>query len=83
MEKMFVIALIISVAFVCFRVIETKFVKKEEVDLKTVVVDTLLVYLSSIIGIHCSEWVPKSIISGGSSTSTSTPVDVFTDAPKF
>ena len=48
MKNIYLIALIISVIFLIVKFIELRFIKKENITLKSIVIDTMLVYLSSI-----------------------------------
>jgi hypothetical protein len=50
MEKMFILAIIITCLFVFIRVLEMKFVDKEWKPLKTIIRDAVIVFVSSLVG---------------------------------
>ena len=76
MDQIYIIALIISVAFVFFKMIEIKYIKKCDFVVKEIIVDALLVYLSSLAGLYGIGYIyPLKI--------PDAPVQVFTDEPKF
>ena len=79
MEQIFITALIIAIAFVVFRTIEIKYIKKTDLIVKDVVIDTLLVYISGLIGIYGIDYIrPLSLKQEGGS-----PPETFTEPPKF
>ena len=80
MDKIFVIAAIISVIFLISKFIEMRFVEKETKPLKFLIRDSLLVYFSVVFGDFVIGQV-NPMIKGGSSASTVT--QVFTDNPGF
>ena len=80
MDKIFVIAAIISVIFLISKFIEMRFVEKETKPLKLLIRDALLVYFSVVFGDFVIGQI-NPMIKGGSNASTVTPV--FTDNPGF
>jgi len=50
MTNIYLIALIISLVFLIVKFIELRFMKRENLSLKSIVVDTILVYCSSVGG---------------------------------
>ncbi len=80
MEKIFVVAGVISMAYLLFKFIEMRFIEKENKPFKYLLRDTLLVYFSVFAGIFVYEQltpVVKDTISP-----TPNPM-VFTDNPEF
>ena len=80
MDKIFVIAAVISVIFLISKFIEMRFVEKETKPLKFLIRDSLLVYFSVVFGDFLIGQI-NPMIKGGSSASTVT--QVFTDNPGF
>ena len=76
MDQIFILALLISVSFLICKVLEIKFIKKEPIAPKDIIRDTLLVYVSSVIGIYGIEYIHPSKI-------TDSSIQVFTDHPNF
>lgn len=76
MEQIFIVALLIAVSFVCFKVIDSMIIKKEQIGIKDIVKDALLVYLSSMVGMYAIDYIqpfkPKA-----------SSIQVFTDSPNF
>lgn len=52
MERMFTVSIAILVVYFIVRVIDIKFICKKNVVIKEIIKESLLVYLSSIIGIY-------------------------------
>jgi hypothetical protein len=77
MESIFVIAGVISIIFFISKFIEMRFIEKENKPLKLLIRDTLLVYISVILGNFILKQLNPIIHSGGEN-----PV-VFTDNPEF
>jgi hypothetical protein len=80
MDNIFVIAGIIAVIFFIIKFIEMRFIDKESKPLKLLIRDTLVVYVSVIIGYFILEQLKPVIQSAGEGPS-GTPV--FTDNPGF
>ena len=81
MENIFLIAGFIAVVFFLIKFIEMRFIEKEAKPLKILFRDTIIVYLSSIIGVLLINQI-KPILQNGGIGGTSTPA-VFTDNPAF
>lgn len=77
MDNIFLIAGIIAFIFLIAKFIEMRFIEKENKPLKLLVRDTILVYVSVLIGIFTYEQV-NPIMEGN----VVTPA-VFTDNPSF
>jgi hypothetical protein len=77
MENLFLNAGIIAVVYLLIRFAEMRVILKESRPLKDLVKDTLLVYVSVILGIYIIEQVVPSE-SGGNKI-----LGAFTDAPGF
>ena len=74
------IALIIAIVFLVIKFIEMRFIEKENKPLKLLIRDTLLVYISVVLGYYILEQL-KPVIQNGGSNIVNTPV--FTDNPGF
>lgn len=79
MDNIFVTAAIISVIFIIAKFIEMRFIEKEAKPLKFLIRDTLLVYVSVIMGYFILGQLKPMIQEGGA---ISTP-QVFTGNPEF
>jgi len=79
MDNIFVSAAIISVIFIIAKFIEMRFIDKEAKPLKFLIRDTLLVYVSVIMGYFILGQLKPMIQEGGA---ISTP-QVFTGNPEF
>ena len=76
MDNIYLIALGISIVFFVCKFFEVRFVLKEKVNFKQLLIDTFLVYFSVIIGnFIISQFLDK--------TKTLTQAPVFIDNPKF
>jgi hypothetical protein len=69
-------AAIVSIVFIIFKFLETRFILKETINLKQLLIDGILVYLSVIIGHFINEQLVQQ-------TSSLGQAPVFIDAPKF
>ena len=78
MDNIFFTAAVISVIFLIIKFIEMRFISKETIPLKKLVMDCLVVYFSVIIGYYVLEQVTPVI----EKTTTVIP-PVFTDNPDF
>ena len=77
MDNIFLISGIIACIFLIAKFIEMRFIEKENKPLKLLIRDTILVYISVVIGIFTYEQV-NPIMEGTVITPT-----VFTDNPNF
>ena len=79
MDNIFIIAAIISVIFIIAKFIEMRFIEKESKPLKLLIRDTLLVYVSVILGYFILGQLKPMIQDGGNIVAP----QVFTDNPGF
>lgn len=76
MDNIYIIALTVSIVYVISKFFEIRFILKENINLKQLMIDTILVYFSVIIGIFIMEqFINK--------TKDLTQAPVFIDTPKF
>ena len=76
MDK-FVISAIISVLFVLIKILETKFIKKDEKpDIKKLTRDGLLVYIAAFSGLYLTDLIQDTNVKGDTPTA-------FIDKPEF
>lgn len=76
MDNIYVIAITISVVYIISKFFEIRFILKENINLKQLTIDTILVYFSVILGTFIIEqFLDK--------TKNLTQAPVFIDAPKF
>ena len=76
MDDIYVIALTISVVYMISKFFEIRFILKENVNLKQLTIDTILVYFSVILGTFIIEQFLNK-------TKNLTQAPVFIDTPKF
>jgi hypothetical protein len=76
MDNIYVIALTISVVYMISKFFEIRFILKENVNLKQLTIDTILVYFSVILGTFIIEQFLNK-------TKNLTQAPVFIDTPKF
>jgi hypothetical protein len=74
--SMFVIGVVISVVYIIFKFIEMKYILKEKKPIKTLVRDSVIVYISVVVGYYTLTQISSDIIVNA------TP-EVFTDNPGF
>ena len=78
--NVYVFALSVSIIYFLIKLFEMKYMKKEDITLKTILRDTLLVYISVVVG----DFIIAQIIPATNSVvSASSSPEVFTDAPNF
>lgn len=82
MNIIFLNAAIVSVIYFVIKLLEIKFVDKEEINIKLVFRDTLIVFFSVIVSYYLLEQL-KPMIYGEYSSSSNTHPQVFTDNPSF
>jgi len=78
MESIFVIAAIISILFFIAKFIEMRFIEKENKPMKFLIRDSLIVYISSVLGYFILQQLNPILHSGNSEIT-----QVFTDNPQF
>lgn len=69
-------AAVVSIVFIILKFLETRFILKEKINLKQLVIDGILVYLSVIIGHFINEQLLQQTKNLGQAP-------VFIDNPKF
>jgi hypothetical protein len=79
-NHLFITAILISLLYFLLKVIENKVLSKDDLKLKIVFKDSLLVFLSVVIGLNLIEQIIP-LIYEGSELVTNPPV--FTDTPGF
>jgi hypothetical protein len=67
---------IVSIVFIIFKFLETRFILKETINLKQLVIDAILVYISVILAHFINEQLIQQTTSLGQAP-------VFIDNPKF
>ena len=77
---LFISAILISVLYFFFKIIENKIISKENIKIKIVFKDSLFVFLSVVIGLNLIEQIIPLIYESGELV-TNPPV--FTDTPGF
>ena len=76
MDNIYLVALTISIVYIISKFFEIRLILKENVNLKQLVIDTILVYFSVILGSFIIEqFIDK--------TKNLTQAPVFIDTPKF
>jgi hypothetical protein len=80
-KNIIITAVIVSLIYVILRIIEIKFINKEELNFKLIIKDSLLVLFSVIVGYYLTEQL-KPMMYENASSSIKTPV-IFTDTPNF
>jgi hypothetical protein len=80
MQNSFIIAAIVSILFFVVKVVEMKYVEKEDKPLKLLLRDTLIVYFSVVCGFFLFEKVNPMINITDAKTGVT---QVFTDNPGF
>ena len=75
--SVFITGVAVACAYLLFRFIEMRFILKENKPLKILFRDTLLVYVSVIIGSFVLDQISSGTLTGGG------PPQVFTNDPSF
>ena len=81
MKQVFLNAAIVSVIYCIIKLIEIQFIDKEEINIKLVIRDTLIVFFSVIAGHYMLEQLTP-MIYGAPEAQINNP-QVFTDNPSF
>jgi hypothetical protein len=76
MKQVFILAFAISIIFIITKFLEYKFIDKEQKNVKYIIRDALIVYISVCVGYYILEQLPYNEI-------VKQPVTVFTDPPNF
>lgn len=74
--SVFIIGVVIAVIFLLFKFIEMKYILKEKKPLKTLFRDTVIVYISVVVGYYILNQISSDIVSNVSP-------EVFTGNPGF
>lgn len=72
----FVTAFIISGIFLVFKFLEMRYILKQDIPLKLLFRDTLIVYISSVLGLFILEQINDTVV-------RKKPTTAFTDSPDF
>jgi len=77
MEKYILHSGIIAFIYILMKFVEMRVIKKDKKDVKDLIRDTIIVYLSAIVGLYIiSEFMPSESV-------IKTVTNVFTDTPGF
>ena len=69
-----VTASVIAVVFAISKFIEVRFIQKEDIAMKNIIRDTVMVYISSVIGLFVLEQVSETVgMKGGTSVFVGNP----------
>jgi hypothetical protein len=80
-KNIIITAIIVSLVYVILRIIEIKFINKEELNFKLIIKDALIVLCSVIAGFYLSDQL-KPMMYENANSIIKAPV-IFTDAPNF
>lgn len=75
MNNLFLTSTFIAISYLVFKLIDTKYIKKENLVLKNQVRDTIIVYLSSLTGLYLIDNINNNV--------TENNMTVYTDKPDF
>jgi len=75
MSNFFLMSTFVAVAYFVLKLVDIKYVKKENLVLKLVFRDTIIVYLSSLIGLYLVDNIDSSTVENN--------VSVYIDKPDF
>jgi len=81
MENMYFISTLISITFLIFKIIDVKIVKKNDIIIKYIIRDSLLVFLSVICGLYLTEQIGE--LNLFSLVHEQNSVSAFTNKPEF
>lgn len=76
MDNIYLVSFVISIIYLISKFLEMRFVTKENIALKTLIINTLIVYFSVILGFFLIEQFNLK-------TKTLVEAPVFTDGPGF
>ena len=77
MDNNLILSTCVALVFLVFKLIDTKLIKKEELNLKVILKDVVLVFVSSFLGGFILSKVNSKQMTGGGST------QAFVDEPNF
>lgn len=81
MNNIFINATVVSIIYILIKIVEIKFIEKEEIHIKLLIRDTLILFFSIIAGYYLIEQLNPMIY--GSKPPSLTNPQVFTDNPSF
>ena len=81
MNNIFINATVASIIYLLIKIVEIKFIEKEELNIKLLIRDTLILFFSIIVGYYLLEQI-NPMIYGSKPQSLTNPL-VFTDNPSF
>lgn len=76
MDNTYILGLAVSIVFLIFKFFEIRFILKEKVNFKKLLIDTFLIYISVVVGYFLIEQFSDK-------TKNITQAPVFIDNPKF
>ena len=76
MDNTYILGIAVSIVFLIFKFFEIRFILKEKVNFKKLLIDTFLIYISVIVGYFLIEQFSDK-------TKNITQAPVFIDNPKF
>ena len=82
MENFYIVSVTISIMYVVLKFIEMRFVSKENVAIKEIIRDTVMVFISTIAGMFIIDQI-KPLGTVIKTTTGNQPPSVFADAPGF
>lgn len=75
MNNLFLTSTFIAISYLVFKLIDVKYIKKENLVLKNQVRNTIIVYLSSLTGLYLIDNINNNV--------TENNMSVYTDKPDF
>ena len=82
MENFYIVSITISIIYVVLKFIEMRFISKENVAIKEIIRDTVMVFISTIGGMFIIDQI-KPLGTVIKRTTGTQPPSVFADAPGF
>ena len=76
MDNTYILGVAVSIVFLIFKFFEIRFILKEKVNFKKLLINTFLIYISVVVGYFLIEQF-------GDKTKNITQAPVFIDTPKF
>ncbi len=76
MDNTYILGIAVSIVFLIFKFFEIRFILKEKVNFKKLLIDTFLIYISVVVGYFLIEQFSDK-------TKNITQAPVFIDNPKF
>ena len=82
MENFYIVSITISIIYVVLKFIEMRFISKENVAIKEIIRDTVMVFISTICGMFIIDQI-KPLVTVIKTTTGTQPPTVIADAPGF